>query len=116
LDALDEIEYDYPNRIAPVGAIEYTIKKLLGYGVDTTRDIMRGLWMRIYRAQVTGKEYEKALKTILKLSFGPYCFPSNRQAARITALKGLIGMMEICLRESGLRPREGGASSRSGVG
>jgi hypothetical protein len=109
LDALDEIEYGSPNRIAPVGAIEYTIKKLLEYGVDTTSDIMRRLWMRIYREQVAGKEYEKSLKTILKLSFGPYYFPSNRQAARITALKSLFGMMETCFKRIRIEAKRGGS-------
>ena len=108
LDAFDEFQFDFPNRIPPVEAIEHTIKKLLQYGVETTNPIIRRLWLKIYKAQIAGKEDEKALKTILKLCFGPYCFPSNRQAAQITALKGLIGMIETCFKRIRIETKRGG--------
>jgi hypothetical protein len=99
LEVLDEIQSQSPNQIAPVEAVQYAINEILGYeyGVDTTSPIIRRLQIKIYEAQIAGKEYEEALKTILKLCFGPYILPSNRQRARITALKGLLGMMETCL-------------------
>jgi hypothetical protein len=108
LDVFDEFQYDFLNMIPPVEATEYTMKKLLQYGVEITNPILRRLWIKIYKAQIAGKEYEKALKTILKLCFGPYRLPSNKQAARITALKGLIGMMETCFERIRIETKRGG--------
>jgi hypothetical protein len=116
LDAFDEFQFDFPNRIPPVGAIEYTIEKLRQYGVEATNPIIRRLHLKIYKAQIAGKEYEKALKAILKLCFGPYRLPPNRQAARIESLKGLIGMMETCFKRIRIEAKRGGSQLKKWCG